>query len=56
MHLYDINVSAMDGSPVSLSSFRGKVLLIVKTATKCGFTPQYDDLESLYKTFREKGL
>jgi len=43
MHLYDIEVSAMDGKPVKLSEFAGKVLLIVNTATHCGFTPQYDE-------------
>ncbi|NLA98290.1 MAG: redoxin domain-containing protein, partial [Spirochaetales bacterium] len=56
MHLYDIEVSAMDGKPVKLSAFRGKVLLIVNTATHCGFTPQYDELEKLYKAYKEKGL
>lgn len=56
MHLYDIEVSAMDGKPVKLSAFKGKVLLIVNTATHCGFTPQYDELEKLYKAYKEKGL
>lgn len=56
MHLYDIEVSAMDGKPVKLSAFRGKVLLIVNTATHCGFTPQYDELEKLYIAYKAKGL
>ena len=56
MHLYDIEVSAMDGKPVQLSAFRGKVLLIVNTATHCGFTPQYDELEKLYRQYKDKGL
>jgi len=56
MHLYDIEVSAMDGKPVQLSAFRSKVLLIVNTATHCGFTPQYDELQKLYKQYKEKGF
>ncbi|HAP56682.1 MAG TPA: glutathione peroxidase, partial [Sphaerochaeta sp.] len=56
MHLYDIEVSAMDGKPVKLSEFAGKVLLIVNTATHCGFTPQYDELEKLYRRYKDKGL
>jgi glutathione peroxidase len=56
MHLYDIEVSAKDGKPVKLSEFAGKVLLIVNTATHCGFTPQYDELEKLYRRYKDKGL
>ena len=45
MSIYDFKVKAQDGSEVSLSDYKGKVLLIVNTATGCGFTPQYDELQ-----------
>ena len=54
--IYDIKVKDMDGKEVSLSEYKGKVLLIVNTATECGFTPQYEDLEALYEKFKDKGL
>ena len=56
MNIYDFKVKAQDGSEVSLSDYKGKVLLIVNTATGCGFTPQYDELQNIYDEFREKGL
>ncbi len=56
MHLYDIQVSAMDGKAMQLSAFAGKVLLIVNTATHCGFTPQYDELEKIYKQYKDEGF
>ena len=56
MNVYDFTVKTMDGKDVALSSYKGKVLLIVNTATECGFTPQYGDLEAMYKEFREKGF
>ena len=56
MSLYDISVKAKDGRDVSLSDYKGKVLLIVNTATGCGFTPQYTGLQKLYNTYRDKGL
>ena len=51
MSLYDYTVKDMQGNPVSLRNYEGKVLLIVNTATGCGFTPQYEGLEKLYKTY-----
>ena len=54
--LYDFNVKDLDGENVSLNDYSGKVLLIVNTATKCGFTPQYKELEALYEKFQANGF
>ena len=54
--IYDFKVKNMDGKEVSLSEYKGKVLLIVNTATNCGFTPQYEDLQALYNKYKDKGL
>lgn len=56
MNIYDFKAKAQDGSEVSLSDYKGKVLLVVNTATGCGFTPQYDELQDLYDEFKDKGL
>ena len=56
MNVYDFVVKAQDGSDVPLSNYRGKTLLIVNTATGCGFTPQYDDLQDLYDEHKKDGL
>ena len=54
--IFDFEATSIDGKPASLSTQRGKVLLIVNTASKCGFTPQFAGLESLSKDYRDKGL
>ena len=56
MVLYDLSVKARDGSDVSLKNYEGKVLLIVNTATGCGFTPQDDGLQDLYDKYKDKGF
>jgi glutathione peroxidase len=54
--VYDFTLNDIDGKPISLEQFRGKVLLLVNTASFCGNTPQYTDLENMYEHYREKGL
>jgi len=54
--LYDFSAERLNGDQHSLDVYRGKVLLIVNTASHCGFTPQYTGLEKLYRQFRERGL
>ncbi|MBQ2798214.1 MAG: glutathione peroxidase [Ruminiclostridium sp.] len=56
MNIYDFKVKAQDGGEVALSEYKGKVLLVVNTATGCGFTPQYDELQDLYDEFKDKGF
>lgn len=56
MTVYDYSARSLDGREVSLAEFKGKVLLIVNTASKCGFTPQYQGLQALYSRFADRGL
>ena len=53
---YDFSFTSIDGDPLPLSSFKGKPVLVVNTASKCGLTPQYDGLEKLYTDYKDKGL
>jgi glutathione peroxidase len=56
MSLYEFSVKSNDGKDVSLSQYKGKALLIVNTASQCGYTPQYKGLEELYQQYKGQGL
>lgn len=56
MSIYDFKAKNIDGEEISLEKYKGKVLIIVNTASKCGFTPQYKDLQKLYEKYNAKGL
>ena len=54
--VYDFTLNDIDGKPVSLSQFKGKVIMLVNTASFCGNTPQYTDLETMYEAYKDKGF
>ena len=54
--VYDFKARSLDGKDIDLKQYQGKVLLIVNTASECGFTPQYKGLEAVYEQFRDKGV
>jgi len=56
MNIYDFKVNSIDGSEFSLETFKGKVLLIVNIASKCGFTYQYEDLQKMYDKYKDEGF
>lgn len=55
-NFYQFTARSLQGKEVSMDTYKGKVVLVVNTASKCGFTPQYEGLEKLYRTYKEKGL
>ena len=54
--IYDFTLNSIDGQPISLKSYKGKVVLLVNVASKCGYTPQYKGLEALYEKYKDKGF
>jgi glutathione peroxidase len=54
MNIYDIKINSLQGKPIHFSDFKNKYLLFVNVASKCGFTPQYEDLEKLYQSYKER--
>ena len=54
--IYDFTLKSIDGQPTPLSSYKGKVVLLVNVASRCGFTPQYTALESIYEKYKDRGL
>ena len=54
--IYDFTMNDIDGHPVNLAKYKGQVVLIVNTASRCGFTPQYEGLESLYSKYKDRGF
>jgi glutathione peroxidase len=54
--LYEFTLNSIDGQPAPLAAYKGKVLLLVNVASKCGFTPQYKELEAVYEKYKEQGL
>src|SRR5437899_12340038 len=56
MSIYDFSAETLDGKPAPLSDWRGRVVLIVNTASQCGYTPQYEGLEALYRKYKSRGL
>lgn len=56
MNFYDFKATSLQGKEVSMDNYKNKVVIVVNTASKCGFTPQYEGLEKLYRDFKDKGL
>ena len=54
--IYDIETKLLEGDPIALSEYKGKAVLVVNVASRCGFTPQYEGLQRLYDTYKDRGL